>query len=390
MPRRKAAVLVLDGVGAGELPDASEFGDAGSDTLGNLARAVNGLNLPNFETMGLGNLHPIMGVEPVRDPSSSYGRMSELSRGKDSTSGHWEMMGLPLTVPFPTFPKGFPEEFIEFYSSLTGHRILGNRAASGTLIMSELGEDQQQCSGLIVYTSADSVFQVAAHEEQVPIDELYRCCRIARDILTPPDMGVGRVIARPFRGSPGEYYRTPFRKDYSLAPPGRTLLDALAEAGVQRTGVGKIDELFAHRSIGTVHVTGNSEALDELERQLRETEYGFIFANLGDFDTRWGHRNDAAGFAAGLVEVDSRLPELLELIGEDDLFIITADHGNDPTTPSTDHSREYVPLLVYSGKRRGTDLGTRETFSDIACTLAEFFLLSDTFPGKSFLGEVLS
>ncbi len=385
MPCRKAAVLVLDGVGAGELPDAAEFGDSGSDTLGNLARAVNGLYLPNFETMGLGNLHPIMGVEPVRDPESSYGRMSEVSRGKDSTSGHWEMMGLPLTVPFPTFPEGFPREFIELYSSLTGHRILGNRAASGTLIVSELGEDQQQCSGLIVYTSADSVFQVAAHEEQVPVSELYRCCRIARDILTPPDMGVGRVIARPFRGSPGEYYRTPFRKDYSLAPPGRTLLDALADAGVQRTGVGKIDELFAHRSISTVHVTGNSEALDELERQLRETEYGFIFANLGDFDTRWGHRNDAAGFAAGLVEVDSRLPKLLKLIGGNDLFIITADHGNDPTTPSTDHSREYAPLLVYSGKRRGIDLGTRETFSDIACTLAEFFRLSDTFPGKSFL-----
>jgi len=385
MPCRKAAVLVLDGVGAGELPDAAEFGDSGSDTLGNLARAVNGLNLPNFETMGLGNLHPIMGVEPVRDPASSFGRMSEVSRGKDSTSGHWEMMGLPLIVPFPTFPEGFPREFIELYSSLTGHRILGNRAASGTLIVSELGEDQQQCGGLIVYTSADSVFQVAAHEEQVPVNELYRCCRIARDILTPPDMGVGRVIARPFRGSPGEYYRTPFRKDYSLAPPGRTLLDALANAGVQRTGVGKIDELFAHRSISTVHVTGNSEALDEFERQLREMDYGFIFANLGDFDTRWGHRNDADGFAAGLVEVDSRLPKLLELIGGDDLFIITADHGNDPTTPSTDHSREYAPLLVYSGERRGTDLGTRETFSDIACTLAEFFHLSDTFPGRSFL-----
>jgi phosphopentomutase len=315
--------------------------------------------------------------------------MAEVSRGKDSTSGHWEMMGLPLDSPFPTFPDGFPEELVARFSSLTGRSILGNRAASGTEIVRELGREQQECAGLIVYTSADSVFQVAAHEDQVPLDELYRCCSIARDLLIPPDLGVGRVIARPFAGEPGSYYRTPGRRDYSLPPPGTTLLDVLADSGIEVTGVGKVDELFAHRSISTVHVKDNGEGLDRLEEQLRSVMHGFVFANLVDFDTRWGHRNDAEGFAAGLGEVDDRLPGILGLIRADDLFLICADHGNDPTTPSTDHSREYVPLLAYAPGGNCRDLGIRGTFSDIACTLSEFFSVPGIFPGRSFLKEVV-
>ncbi len=388
MTRRKAVVLVLDGVGAGELPDAVLYGDSGSDTLGNLARETGGLDLPCFQRLGLGNLHEICGVNPADNPAASYGRMAELSRGKDSTSGHWEMMGLPLETPFPTFPDGFPDDLVKRFKHITGHVILGNRVASGTVIIQELGEEQQRCSGLIVYTSADSVFQVAAHEDQVPVDELYRCCLIARDLLIPPLYGVGRVIARPFTGSPGSYYRTPRRKDYSLPPPGRTLLDSLADAGIPVTGVGKVDDLFAHRSISTVHVDGNIDGLDQLEKELAEVERGLVFANLADFDTKWGHRNDVAGFAAGLSAVDDRLADLLGHIREGEIFLITADHGNDPTTPSTDHSREYVPLLAYSPGQRGTDLGTRQTFSDVACTLSEFFSLPDIFPGRSFLGEV--
>jgi phosphopentomutase len=388
MTRRKAVILVLDGVGVGELPDAVLYGDYGSDTLANLARETGGLNLPSFQMLGLGNLHEIRGVNPTDNPAASYGRMAEVSKGKDSTSGHWEMMGLPLKTPFPVFPDGFPDDLISCYSQFTGHTILGNRVASGTSIIQELGETQQQCSGLIVYTSADSVFQVAAHEDQVPVDELYRCCSIARDLLIPPLYGVGRVIARPFAGNTGSYFRTPRRKDYSLPPPGRTLLDALADAGIPVTGVGKVDDLFAHRSISTVHVDSNMDGLDQLERELVELERGLVFANLVDFDTKWGHRNDAAGFAAGLKEVDDRLPDLLAHIREGEIFLITADHGNDPTTPSTDHSREYVPLLAYSPGKSGNDLGTRQTFSDIACTLSEFFSLADIFPGRSFLREV--
>jgi phosphopentomutase len=388
MPRRRAAVLVLDGVGAGELPDAADYGDTGSDTLGNTARWAGGLTLPSFRALGLGNLHLIPGVEPVERPLASFGRMAEVSSGKDSTSGHWEMMGLPVEKAFPTFPGGFPEDTVKRYSELTGHAVLGNRAASGTEIIMELGPEQQRCAGLIVYTSADSVFQVAAHESQVPLDELYRCCLIAREeLLVPPDLGVGRVIARPFAGEPGSYYRTAGRRDYSLPPPGRTLLDELADAGVPVTGVGKVDDLFAHRSIETVHVPGNLQGLDELERQLSTVERGLVFANLVDFDSRWGHRNDPAGFAAGLREVDSRLPSLLRLTGRGEPFVVTADHGNDPTTPSTDHSREYVPLLVYSPGTTGRDLGVRSTFSDVARSLAEYFSLPDVFPGRSFLGE---
>ena len=386
---RRAIVLVLDGVGAGELPDAAEYGDGGSDTLGNLAEATGGLSLPNLRSLGLGNLHRIRGVDPVPQPRASWGRMREVSAGKDSTTGHWEMMGLQLRKPFPTFPKGFPNEVIEVLSRRTGRGVICNRPASGTQIIEELGPRHQRTGDLIVYTSADSVLQIAAHEDVVARDELYSACLEAREIMQPPKLGVARVIARPFIGRPGDYTRTAGRRDFSLEPLGRTLLDALAEAGIARTGVGKIDDLFAHRNIETSHVPDNEKGLLELRRILTEFESGFVFANLVDFDMRWGHRNDVAGFRGGLEQVDAALPGILDLLRPGEPFIVTADHGNDPTTPSTDHSREHVPLLCYVAGKTGIDLGTRETFSDIAATLAEHFGLPKGFPGKSFLEEAM-
>jgi phosphopentomutase len=383
----RAVVLVLDGVGAGELPDAADYGDGGSDTLGNLAEAAGGLRLPALQGLGLGNLHPILGVPPARAPRASWGRMAEASPGKDSTTGHWEMMGLPLSRPFPTFPGGFPREVVEELSARTGRGVICNRPASGTEIIEELGPRHMETGDLIVYTSADSVLQIAAHEEVVPRDELYAACLAAREIMQPPELGVARVIARPFVGREGAFTRTAGRRDYSLEPPGRTLLDALADAGVPRTGVGKIDDLFAHRSIETVHVPDNEAGIAELLRQMETVESGLVFANLVDFDMRWGHRNDTEGFRRGLEELDRALPDILSLQRPGEPLIITADHGNDPTTPSTDHSREHVPLLLHIPGRRGRGLGVRKTFSDVASTLEEHFGLDEGFPGVSLLGE---
>ena len=384
----RAVVLVLDGVGAGEMPDADSYGDTGSDTLRNLAAAVGGLDLPNLQRMGLGNLHRLQGVPPSPDPDAAWGRMAELSSGKDSTTGHWEMMGLQLAEPFPTFRSGFPPEVVEEISRRTGRGVICNRPASGTEIIEELGPRHRKTGELIVYTSADSVLQIAAHEKVVPREELYDACLAAREIMQPPDLGVARVIARPFVGEPGGYTRTAGRRDFSLEPTGRTLLDALAEAGIPRTGVGKIDDLFAHRAIATEHVPDNGRGLEVLSLQMSKVGSGLIFANLVDFDMRWGHRNDVEGFRRGLEQVDAALPGLVSLLRPGEVFIITADHGNDPTTPSTDHSREYVPLLCHVPGGRAVDLGLRETFSDVACTLAEHFGLDETFPGTSFLEEV--
>ena len=381
----RAVVLVLDGVGAGELPDADDYGDGGSDTLGNLSRAVGGLHLPNLAGLGLGNLHSIRGVEPSASPDACWGRMAEASPGKDSTTGHWEMMGLVLPHPFPTFPEGFPEEVITGLSKRTGRGIICNRPVSGTEIIEELGERHRRTGELIVYTSADSVLQIAAHEEVVSRRELYRACLAARELMRPPKLGVARVIARPFVGRKGSYRRTDGRRDFSLQPVGRTLLDALADADVPRTGVGKIDDLFAHRSIETVHVPDNAAGIEELTRQMREVRSGLIFANLVDFDMRWGHRNDTDGFRRGLEELDRALPRLLSLQRPEEPLMITADHGNDPTTPSTDHSREHVPLLFRVPGLTGRSLGVRGTFSDVASTLAEHFGLDEEFPGTSFL-----
>ncbi len=380
---KKAIVIVLDGVGIGEMPDADLYGDCGSNTLGNTAEAVGGLSLPSLQKMGLGNIYPVKGVEQESAPSACWGKMSEASAGKDSTTGHWEMMGLVSHIPMPTFPDGFPEEIVSEFSRLTGRTILGNEVASGTEIVSRLGKLQMDTAGLIVYTSADSVFQIAAHEDVIPVEKLYQYCTMAREMLQPPDLGVGRVIARPFTGSAGDFTRTSRRKDFSLEPPGNTLIDSLAEASIPVNGVGKIDDLFCHRNISTTHAGSNREEMAILENMVKGSAGGFIFANLCDFDMKWGHRNDFRGFARGLEEFDSWLPSFTSILNPGDLLLITADHGNDPTTPSTDHSREFVPLLAYTPESSGFGIGIRKTFSDIACTLCNFFGIGNSFPGEA-------
>ncbi len=386
---RRVTIVVLDSVGIGALPDAERYGDAGSDTLGHLAAAVGGLHLPHLARFGLGNIAPLAGVAPSPQPLAAFGRMAEKSAGKDTTTGHWEMCGIVLDKPFPTYPDGFPPEVIEPFCRAIGRRVLGNKVASGTEIIVELGAEHVRTGWPIVYTSADSVFQIAAHEEIIPLPELYRICQAARHILQG-EHAVGRVIARPFTGAPGQFRRTANRHDFSLPPPGATLLDLVAAAGKDVWAVGKISDVFAGRSVARSQPTrDNMEGIDctlAFLRQPREGGPALIFANLVDFDMLWGHRNDPAGYAQGLAAFDARLPELAAAVGEDDMFIITADHGCDPTTPGTDHTREYVPLLVYSpGGQAGVDLGTRSTFADLGATVAEALGVANPGPGRSFL-----
>jgi phosphopentomutase len=383
----RLVILVADSVGAGALPDAAAYGDAGSDTLGNLSRAVGGLSLPVMGAMGLGNVVPILGVPPAARPSASWGRMAERSPGKDTITGHWEMMGVPLAEPLALFPHGFPPEVLDPWIAATGvPGVLANRVASGTQIIEELGEEHQRTGKPIVYTSADSVLQVAAHEETVPLETLYAWCREARRILDP--LRVARVIARPFVGAPGAYRRTYNRKDFSMRPPRPTVLERLAAAGVPVIGVGKIGDIFDRRGMAEdVHTEGNADGLRRTAEILGRMDRGLLFVNLVDFDMLWGHRNDAPGYARGLEEMDRGLPPVLGALREGDLLAITADHGCDPTTPSTDHSREYVPLLVKVPGREGAPLGTRETFADLGATVAEFFGV-EPGEGRSFLGEV--
>jgi phosphopentomutase len=387
MPGGRFVILVADSVGAGAMPDAAEYGDAGSDTLGNLSRAVGGLALPVMGRMGLGNVVPILGVPPVARPTASFGRMAERSPGKDTTTGHWEMMGVCLTEPLALFPRGFPPEVLDPWIAATGvPGVLANRAASGTQIIEELGEEHQRTGKPIVYTSADSVFQVAAHEETVPLATLYAWCREARRILDP--LRVARVIARPFVGSPGAYRRTYNRKDFSLLPPRPTVIEQLAASGVPVVGVGKIGDIFDRRGISEdVHTEGNADGLRRTGEVLDRMDRGLLFVNLVDFDMLWGHRNDVQGYARALEEMDRGLPGLVSRLREGDLLAITADHGCDPTTPSTDHSREYVPLLVMGPGREGRSLGTRESFADLGATAAGYFGLR-AGEGKSFLGEL--
>jgi len=384
---RRAAVIVLDGVGVGPAPDTDRYGDAGSDTLGNVARAVGGLRLPMLEALGLGRCGDIAGLAAIGRPTAATGVCDPAGAGKDSTTGHWEICGLVLDTPFPTFPDGFPADLLRRFSEATGRGVLANRAASGTAIIDEFGDEHVRTGAWIVYTSADSVFQVAAHEETVPLEELYRACEIARDLLRPP-YGVSRVIARPFQGGPGAWARTAHRKDFSLPPPRPTLLDLLETAGVPRVGVGKVDDLFAGRGITSRHTPTNAEAYDLIQQHLAAMAEGFLFANVIEFDQTWGHRNDVAGYVGGLHELDRRLPGLLGDVRPDDLVILTADHGNDPTTPSTDHSRERVPLLVYGPRVRPEDLGVRASFADIGQTVAEFLGVGPLPAGRSFLREV--
>lgn len=390
MQIKRVLLLVMDSVGVGELPDAGAYGDTGSNTLGNTAEALGGLSLPNLGRLGLGNIVGIAGTPPAAAPAAAYGRMAERSAGKDTTTGHWEMAGLILEQPFPVYPNGFPQDLIELYEKKIGRRVLGNKAASGTEIIKELGAEHMETGYPIVYTSADSVFQIAAHEEIIPIEELYAMCRVAREMLAGRH-AVGRVIARPFLGEPGSFWRTVRRHDYSLKPPGKTVLHLLVENNIEVTAVGKINDIFAGEGISRVVAsTSNAEGMDRtLALLLNDSPgRGLIFTNLVDFDMLYGHRNDPVGYGAALVELDRRIPELLEAMGEADLLIITADHGCDPTTPSTDHSREYVPLLVY-GKavKAGVNLGTRETFADVAATVADVFGLQ-TANGNSFWPEI--
>jgi phosphopentomutase len=387
--RRKVILIILDACGIGELPDAHLYQDEGSDTIVNTARAVGELKLPNLEKLGLGNIDHILGVNPNPDALSSYGKMAELSAGKDSTSGHWEIMGLVLEKPFPVYPHGFPPEIVGPFEKAIGSKILGNKPASGTEIIKELGEKHMRTHHPIVYTSADSVFQIAAHEEIIPVNKLYEMCMKARKILTG-EHGVARVIARPFVGEPGSFKRTERRKDFSLPPPEETVLDMLKKNGIPVIGIGKIEDLFAgHGLTESIHTKNNSDGMDKLVEAIKKFERGLLFINLVDFDMLWGHRNDPQGFASGLEDFDLRLPEVLNLLRSDDLLVITADHGCDPTTPSTDHSREYVPLLVYGKSiKKGVNLGTRKSFSDVGKTIAEIFEVSGTRNGESFLNKL--
>ena len=384
-PFERVIWIVLDSVGIGAMPDAAHFGDEGSDTLGNIARQRR-LSLPNLLNLGLGNIKPLDGLAPVDHPTGAYGKCTLASPGKDTTTGHWEMAGILLEKPFPVYSRGFPPEVISAFEARVGRKVIGNQAASGTEIIKELGAEHMRTGFPIVYTSADSVFQIAAHEQVIPLDELYRMCGIAREILRGPHE-VGRVIARPFEGEPGNFVRTPNRKDYAIAPPQGMLLDQLAERQVPVYSIGKIADIFLGRGIAkSVKTKNNDDGMQKTTDAMRDQPNGLIFVNLVDFDQQFGHRNDVEGYAGALELVDRWLPSLPAK--ERDLVILTADHGCDPTTPSTDHSREYTPLLVYGSRvRPGVDLGTRGTLADIGQTVAENF---DTriSSGTSFLREI--
>jgi phosphopentomutase len=385
---RRAIVIVLDGVGAGALPDADAYGDAGSDTLGNLARATS-LSIPTLAGLGLSAAVEMPGVPVASSPRAAWGRMAERSAGKDSVTGHWELMGVVLDRPFPTFPEGFPAALLAAFEARIGRGSLGNVVASGTAIIERLGDEHCRTGRPIVYTSADSVFQIAAHEEVVPLEQLYDWCRAAY-ALAVEGLGVGRVIARPFVGTSGAYVRTAHRHDFAMPPPRETLLDRLDAAGVPVTTIGKVADLFAGRGVARAFPTASDAAgMHALLDQVRAGTRGLLFVNLVDFDTQFGHRNDVAGFAANLERFDRWLPDLLGGLDEDDLLAITADHGNDPTTPSTDHSREHVPLLVTAPwMANGGPLGVRSTFADVGQTLADWFGVTALTAGTSVLGQL--
>jgi phosphopentomutase len=369
MPPR-ACVIVLDAVGAGELPDAAEFGDEGSNTLGNLARAVGGLDLPTLEALGLGNVEPLDGCAPQPGAPAIAGRLLERSKGKDTTTGHWELMGIVTPQAMPTYPYGFPDEVIDPFMNRTGRGVIGNRPASGTEIIQELGEEHQKTGKWIVYTSADSVFQIAAHEETIPLEELYDACRTAREILTGKH-AVGRVIARPFVGTPGSYERTPNRHDFSLEPRRPNYLSLVRDAGKKVYGVGKIPDIFAHQDVDEEFPTkSNVEGIQKTEELLRTIDDGFVFTNLVETDMLWGHRNDPVNFHRCLQDFDRRLGDILDALRPNDLLIVTSDHGCDPTTPSTDHSREYAMLLLYvEGRNAAGRIHEGGEFADVGATV---------------------
>ncbi|WP_284640371.1 phosphopentomutase [Paenibacillus silviterrae] len=392
MKFKRIGVIVLDSVGIGELPDAERFGDAGSHTLGHIAETISTLSLPNLQRLGLGNIAALQRVEAVESPSAYYGKMAEVSVGKDTMTGHWEIMGLKVTVPFNVFPEGFPAELISRFEQETGRKVIGNKPASGTEILDELGEEQMKTGAWIVYTSADSVFQLAAHEEVIPLEELYRACEIARRLTLVEPYVVGRVIARPYIGQPGAFKRTPNRHDYAVKPPAPTVMNQLKEAGKDVIAVGKINDIFDGEGVTAAWPTkSNLDGIHKTIEQLKGSFEGLLFTNLVDFDSLYGHRRDPEGYAKALMEFDEWLPAIMEQIGEDDLLILTADHGNDPVHPGTDHTREYVPLLVYSPKLQANgSLGIRSTFADVGATVAENFGVAGTGNGVSFLAELKS
>ncbi len=391
MNSKRAIIVILDACGVGELPDAAHYGDRGSSTIPHVAEAVGGLNMPNCQRLGLGNIVEIQGVPPSDRPLAAYGKMAEKSPGKDSTTGHWEIAGVELDAPFPVFPNGFPADLVTAFETKTGVKTIGNVAASGTEIIDRLGEEHLKTGAVILYTSADSVFQLAAHEKLYPIEQQYEICKMARSLCTGT-YDVGRVIARPFVGEPGSFTRTPRRKDFSRLPPLPTVLDELVKRGHRVLSIGKIYDLFAGQGISrAIKTANNGEVMEQLISAVEsDRDHALIFANLVDFDQLWGHRNDERNFAKSLEEFDDSLATLMNKLRADDMLLITADHGCDPTVKtSTDHSREYVPLLVYGQAiNRGVNLGTRETFADVASTLAEYFELEVKFPGKSFWSEL--
>ena len=387
---KRVFLIVLDSCGCGEMPDSADFGDAGSNTL-RACTASSRLDIPTLSKMGIFNIDSVECGTPVPSPTAAYGRMAEMSRGKDTTIGHWELAGLISPRPLPTFPDGFPADFIQAFEEKTGRKVLCNKPYSGTEVIRDYGREQKETGGLICYTSADSVFQIAANEADIPPEELYRICETAREMLTGPELGVGRVIARPYTGEYPNYVRTSNRHDFSLLPPAPTLLDALKQAGLATIGVGKIYDIFAGQGITEmVRNKSNADGMEHTLHYAAQDFEGLCFVNLVDFDMLYGHRNDVDGYAAALTEFDGQLRELLPMLKEDDLLFITADHGCDPSTPSTDHSREHVPLLAYGAKiKAGYNLGTRPTYADLAATVAEYFGVKANIAGTSFLREIL-
>lgn len=380
-------VLVLDSVGIGEAPDAARFGDEGSDTLGHIVEATGGLDVPHLTSLGLGNIRDISGLASSNTPRAFYGKMEERSIGKDTMTGHWELMGLLIDRPFKTYPEGFPQALIEELERQTGRKVIGNKPASGTAIIDELGPEQLETGALIVYTSADPVLQIAAHEEVIPLEELYRICEIARELTKQPEHLVGRVIARPYVGNPGAFVRTSNRHDYALKPFGRTVLNELKDAKKDVIAVGKINDIYNGEGMTEAYRTrDNMDGIDTLLRVMQRPFEGISFTNLVDFDAKYGHRRDPQGYREALEAFDRRLPEILEAMNDEDLLIITADHGNDPTAPGTDHTREYVPLLVYSPReQRGMSLGVRSSFADVGASIAQNFGVRHPDIGESFL-----
>lgn len=384
-------LVVLDSVGIGELPDANLYNDVGAHTLGHIAQHLNGLHMPNMAKLGLGNIEAVEGILPADIPQASYARMKEVSRGKDTTTGHWEFMGIITDIPFKTYPDGFPSELIHEFEQRIGRKVLCNKPASGTEVLDQFGEEHMKTGAVIVYTSADSVFQIAAHEEVVPLEELYNICEVARELTLDEKYAVVRVIARPFIGTPGNFTRTSNRRDYSVKPPSKTVLNYLQEAGKEVIAIGKISDIYAGEGIvRSIHTKDNMDGVNKILEVAKQEFHGLAFANLVDFDAKFGHRRDPEGYGRALEEFDARVPEILEALQEDDLLIITADHGNDPTHHGTDHTREYTPLVVYSlSLVEGINLGVRESFADIGASIAENFGVTSPF-GTSFLTELPS